>query len=382
MNHKHLLAGVAAAAIMAAGNAYAGAHASVEDQVKAQGAAIDALSKEVEALKAGGDGAAKGVKGVNLKVSGHVSRGMTFISDANGASSVNFVDNDASSTRFRFDADTTAGGMTYGARLEGEIESNTSIRVSAVTRANNDGGDDTYGVRQSYVFVRGGFGTLALGHQSEATDGILHNSYNYASLADINPEHLTGALNNVGQTFVAIGDGPRGDSIRYTTPSFGGAAASVSMDQFGDVRAALRYGGDLGGVGILFGIGYDTDSAGTAGADNTVAGSFGLNFGVIAVNGAFGVRFNDATNDEDGFYYVGLAHQGNYMDGGSTGLAIDYSSRTGAGAALNDQSIGIGIVQGMAPGVSAFASFRNHFGADNAGVDGNQVALAGMRVTF
>ena len=132
MNHKHLLAGVAAAAIMAAGNAYAGAHASVEDQVKANAAAIDALSKEVEAVKAGSDGVQKGVKGVKLKISGQVNRAMMFVDDANNNAGFTFVDNDASSTRVRWDASSPVSASTeVGTRLEMEMESNTSARAVA-----------------------------------------------------------------------------------------------------------------------------------------------------------------------------------------------------------------------------------------------------------
>ncbi len=158
---------------MAAGNAYAGAHASVEDQVKANAAAIDALSKEVEALKAGNAGPAKGVKGVSLKISGHINRAVAVFSDANDNTDVTYVDNDASSTRVRWDASASMGnGMKVGSRLEMEMESNSSVAATGQL-ANNNAGGDAFAARHAYVYIQGGFGTLTTGQQGEATEGIL-----------------------------------------------------------------------------------------------------------------------------------------------------------------------------------------------------------------
>jgi hypothetical protein len=395
VNHKYLFAGVAAAALMAAGNAYAGAHASTEDQLKAQAAMIDALSKEVEALKAGVDAGGrieKGVGGVNLKISGQVNRGVLYASDANDDSFFNFVDNDASSTRVRWDADAkTSNGMTVGTRLEVQMESNTSFNVGGNGTVNNEVGvntnavdangnaavattGDVFNLRHAYVFIQGGFGTLTTGQQGEATEGILHNSFNYASLADINPEYTAG-IGAAGANFLSFGDGGRQDSLRYDTPSFGGAKAAISVRDNGEVTAAVRYAGKVAGFGVLGGVGYEENFG-----NQNISGSFGLNFGPVALNGALATRLNEGNADNDFFYYLGLAHKGSYIDMGSTSLAIDYTNRNGAGQANNDQNIGFGIVQGMAPGAEAYVSFRHHFGGDVQ--DSAQVGLAGMRVKF
>ncbi|WP_416899039.1 MAG: porin [Minwuia sp.] len=376
MNHKHLLAGVAAAAVMAAGNAYAAAHASVEDQIKANSAAIDALSKEVEALKAGGGEIQKGVKGVNLKISGHVNRAVALFSDANGATDITYVDNDASSTRVRWDADTTtSGGLTIGTRLEMEMESNSSVAVNGQA-ANNNAGGDAFAARHAYVFIKGGFGTLTTGQQGEATEGILHNSFNFASLADINPEHTNGSA-IVGGGFLVFGDGGRQDSIRYDTPQFGGFQAAVSARDNGEVTVAGRYSGKVAGLGVLAGVGYEENFG-----NQIVSASAGINFGVIALNGAMAVQMNEGAGvEDDAAWYVGLAHRGNYSDMGATSLGVDFSNNNGQrNNGINNSSIGIGIVQGMAPGADAYASLRHFFGGDAQ--DGAQAAMVGMRVTF
>lgn len=373
MNHKYLLAGVAAAALMTAGNAYAAQHASMEDQLKAQGAAIDALSKEVEALKntAVRPGASKGVKGVNLTISGQINRAVMFVSDGNNDANINYVDNDASSTRVRWDADTAMSeSTTVGARLEMEMESNSS----AAATLDNDAGGNAFAARQAYVFIKGGWGTLVTGHQSEATDGILHNIFNYASLAGINAEYTNG-IAGVGINFLGIGDGNRQDAIRYTTPSFGGFAGSVSAATEGQITAAVRYSGQVGGVGVLGGFGYDANNE-----NETYAGSFGLNFGPIAVNTAMGYRDNQNAN-EDFMYYVGLAHKGNYSDMGPTSLGVDLQvNNGGVGNGDNNARVGVGLVQGIAPGAEAFVGFGHNFGGDV--VDSAETLMTGMRIKF
>ena len=376
MNHKILLAGVAAAAVMVAGNAFAGAHASVEDQLKAQGAALDSLSKEVEALKAGG-GAAKGVKGVSLKVSGHLNRAVGYYAEQDNESFISYVDNDASSTRVRWDASSkTAGGMTVGARLEMEMESNSSAAVDAAD-ANKNAGGDAFATRHAYVYIQGGFGTLTTGQQGEATESIQHQAFNFASLADINPEHTNGSAID-GGGFLAFGDGGRQDAIRYDTPNFGGAKASVSFRDNGELTAAIRYAGKVGGIGALAALGYEENFG-----NQNLAFSGGLNFGVIAVNAAVSARLNEGVGVEDDFYYwLSLAHKGNYSDMGATALAIDFDVNNGQRLGnQNNASIGLGLVQGVAPGADAYASIRHFFGGDG-GTDNAQAALVGMRVRF
>lgn len=375
MNHKHLLAGVAAAAIMVAGNAYAGAHASVEDQVKANAAAMDALSKEVEALKAGGDGVAKGVKGVSLKISGQVNRAVMFVSDANNNSAVNYVDNDASSTRVRWDASANVSdSVKVGTRLEMEMESNTSAGA-VLNNQSAAATNDLFGVRHAYVYIQGGFGTLTTGQQGEATEGLLHSSFNFASLAGINPEDTTG-IANAGINFLSFGDGGRQDAIRYDTPNFGGAKASISARDNGDVTAAIRYSGKVAGVGVLAALGWEEN----VGGDPLLAGSFGVNLGVIALNGSFGTEVGGNTANDRFYYSVGLAHKGNYVDMGATSIAVQTLQNNGGfDGSGNVHSYSVGLVQGVAPGADAYAQLAFHGGQ----AAGDAVAsMVGMRVRF
>lgn len=373
MNHKHLLAGVAASALLTAGSAFAASHSG--DQLQAQAAMIDALSKKVEQLSANQGGVSGGVKGVSLKVSGQVNRAVMFVSDGNDKSAFNYVDNDASSTRVRWDAVANVSDSTeVGTRLEMEMESNTS----AAAVLNGNAGGNAFVARHAYVYIKGGFGTLTTGQQGEATEGLLHSSFNFASLAAINPEDTTGVA-NAGVNFLSFGDGGRQDALRYDTPNFGGAKASISTRDNGEVTAAIRYSGQLGGLGVLAALGYEQNPG--AGNDPFVAGSFGINFGVVALNGSFGEELDDDNNDQ--FYYaLGLAHKGSYVDMGPTSLGVQYMSNNGSfDGQGNVYSLGFGLVQGVAAGAEAYAQLTFHGGNEGA-VGDAVVSMVGMRVKF
>lgn len=373
MNHKHLLAGVAVSALMTAGTAFAASHGNaLEAKVAAQAEMIDALSKKVESMSGASEGVAKGVKGVSLKVSGQINRAVMFVNDANDNSAFNFVDNDASSTRIRWDASAkVSDSTTVGSRLEMEMESNTS----AAAVLNGNAGGNAFVARHAYVYVKGSFGTITTGQQGEATEGLLHSSFNYASLAGVNPEDTTG-IANAGVNFISFGDGGRQDAIRYDTPNFGGAKASISARDNGDVTAAIRYSGKMGGIGVLAALGYEEN----VGGDPLYAGSFGIDFGPIALNGSFADELDD--NADDRFYWaIGLGHKGNYLDIGSTGLGVQYMVNNGGfdgnGAV---KELNFGVVQGVAPGAEAYALLAFHSGL--TGVDNAVVSMMGMRVKF
>lgn len=376
MNHKHLLAGVAATALLTAGSAFAASHSG--DQLQAQAAMIDALSKKVEQLSANQGGIAAGVKGVSLKISGHVNRAVSFVNDGNDKSVFNYVDNDASSTRVRWDADAPVSATTeVGTRLEMEMESNSSINT-VLNGQSAAAVNDLFSVRHAYVYIKGGFGTLITGQQGEATEGILHSSFNYASLASVNPEDTNG-VGNAGVNFVSFGDGGRQDAVRYDTPNFGGAKASISARDNGDVTAAIRFQGKVAGLGVLAGLGYEANPG--ANNDPLLAGSFGIDFGGIALNGAFGEELDDNNNDRF-FYAVGLAHKGNYVDMGATSLGVQYMANNGGfDGQGNVYSVGFGLVQGVAAGAEAYAHLAIHGGNEGA-IDNAVTSMVGMRVKF
>jgi len=252
-----------------------------------------------------------------------------------------------------------------------EMESNTA----AAAVLNGNAGGNAFVARHAYVYIKGGFGTLTTGQQGEATEGILHSSFNYASLAAINPEDTTG-IANAGVNFLSFGDGGRQDAIRYDTPNFGGAKASISARDNGDVTVALRYSGKVAGVGVLAGLGWEEN----VGGDPLLAGSMGINLGVIAVNGSFGTEVGGNTADDQFYWSVGLAHKGNYVDMGATSIGVQTLQNNGSfDGQGNVHSYSVGLVQGVAPGADAYASLAFHGGS----AAGDAVtSMVGMRVRF
>lgn len=364
MNTKFLLAGVSAIAIAAAASSANAASHKVAEQ-------IDALSKKVEGMS--DTFAKKGVKGASLTVSGQVNRGVLYIDDGNNAVITN-VDNDASSTRFRWKASAPmSNGMKAGALIEIE---NGSNRLSSRAGNNNqdDADDGTDGsrflrARHFDVWVAGGFGKLSMGQGSVASDGVLHANFMHAGLADINFEPLGGAPVT---GFVSFGDGGREDRVRYDTPSFGGASLGISYADEGHVQATARYAGKIGSAMRLDArISYE---AADQDAD-IIAGSAGINASGFQVTIA--AAHNDGGNggNEDFFYGIQVGYTGKLTSMGNTGFAAQYLQRS-----ATRKTMAFGVTQDLAPGTTAYASLR--FSDEDATGDESTAGLVGMRVRF
>ena len=134
----------------------------------------------------------------------------------------------------------TDNGLTFGAGVD--LDENGAFTV------NDDGG--------AFVFLSGNFGTVTMGDTDGALDWALQeaNYGNAGSIADDETAHA-GYLGSYG-------DGAYdGQILRYDN-TFGdfGVALSVEMDDTGmmDTGFALgfRYGMDLGGADVGFGVGY------------------------------------------------------------------------------------------------------------------------------
>jgi len=129
----------------------------------------------------------------------------------------------------------------------------------------------------------------------------------------------------------------------------------------------------------LAGLGYEANPG--ANNDPLLAGSFGIDFGGIALNGAFGEELDDNNNDRF-FYAVGLAHKGNYVDMGATSLGVQYMANNGGfDGQGNVYSVGFGLVQGVAAGAEAYAHLAFHGGNEGA-IDNAVTSMVGMRVKF
>lgn len=98
--------------------------------------------------------------GIRLTFSGQVNRGVLFADD--GVSSETFfVDNDNSSTRFRFTGEGDFGdGWTAGVNIEIEAESNSTASVNQITQTSGGGGTFLNDRKLEFFFENDKFGRL------------------------------------------------------------------------------------------------------------------------------------------------------------------------------------------------------------------------------
>ena len=269
-------------AVLGAGVLFAASPATAADLGGDCCADLEERVAELEATTA-----RKGNRKVSLEVSGHVNQGVLYWDDG-WEDNAYVVTNDNSRTRFRFrgkakiDKDWEAG---Y--RLEIGVRTSNSKRFTQSDMATSA----PFDLRDSHWYLKNkNLGTVAVGLQSSATDGIteinLSQTRDFAKYSDIedtglglNLRRTDGALATAGvgsssysyyNLIGAHGDQPgdgekRFNGIRYTTPEFAGFAASVFWGQDDYWDASLTYSGEHAGFEIEAGIGYgeNTDSSQT-----------------------------------------------------------------------------------------------------------------------
>jgi outer membrane protein OmpU len=206
---------------------------------------------------------------------------------------------------------TTDNGLTFGAAVDIDERS-----------AGSDPADDD-GVA---VFISGNFGTLTMGDTDGALDWALTEAAvgNAGSIADNETSHI-GYLGSYA-------DGAYdGQVLRYDY-SFGdfGIAVSTEMDDTGvrdnGMAIGLRYGMDMGGATVGFGIGYQTF---TVGADWWPGNLGGLNVahGVGMDVDVLGISANIASNGlSAGVEYTNFSIEGMSDDLTHVGVGVGYTT--------------------------------------------------------
>ncbi|KWT65989.1 porin [Hyphomicrobium sulfonivorans] len=229
--------------------------------------------------------ARKGNRKVSLEVSGHINEGVLFWDDG-WESNAYVVTNDNSRSRFRFRGKAKINSdWEAGYRLEIGVRSSNSKRFtqSGTVAA-------AFDLRDSHWYVKSKtYGTVAVGLQSTATDGITEinqaQTRDFAKYSDIedtglglNLRRRDGALATstaggasaysyytlLGGYGDQPGDGEkRFNGVRYTTPEISGFTASAfwGQDDYWDV--SLAYSGEHAGFKIEAGLGYGEITDGT-----------------------------------------------------------------------------------------------------------------------
>jgi hypothetical protein len=354
-----------------------------------------------------------GRRDVTVDVYGQVNRGV-LLTDDGTRTSINNVDNDASSTRFGFLAKGPMNkDVTFGANIELEIQSNPSNVVNQFNNkssGNSAGSSVTVDERKLEAWVDSKtFGKLSLGQgdmasnntaeqdlsgtavatgysDSETTSGgyLFGNknlSFPYTTNNTLTPS-IASVLNNL--------DGlSRQDRVRYDTPTFYGFSAATSTTATigsgaGNARdAALYYSGKLSRVQVA-----------AAAAMSFQRNSFNIYDGSISALDDSGVNVtfaagstgnNGANRDPRQYYYVKLGYQADWFQFGKTAFAIDWTEQTDQRQNGDYARVyGAYVVQNIdASGTELYLAVKNHqLFADTGSYDHILAVLSGLRVPF
>jgi predicted porin len=244
---------------------------------------------------------------VDFKISGQINRATLYADDGDTASWF-FVDNDNSSTRFRFTGSNDfEAGWKVGIVWEVQFESNSSSAIS-MDSSNTELGGDSFTERKIEFWVEK-WGRLWVGQGDMASNGTSEvdlSGTDVAAYSDIGAVGGSFEFQDDGDEIdVTVGgsrsnfDGlSRRDRLRYDSPKWAGFYASGSVGQ-GDIwDVAARYAGDFGWAKLAAAAAYSDggtrfDYDGQFSSSASLLFDFGLN-----LTASYATRDSDAHGDD------------------------------------------------------------------------------------
>lgn len=205
-------------------------------------------------------------KAFDFKVSGQVDRAVVAADNGEDTDAA-FVDNSGSNTRFRF---TGSQDLDNDVTLGFKYEIGLGANGSATFDVNNPNGSSGTFIdnRLANVYAESHYGRLTFGKLSGAANGTSEVDYSgTAGLGGgIDLEDYASSITfldddghpiaPMGTTFNEMDGLSRVNSIRYDTPSFGGAVFSAGFDNGHAYEVAARYSKELDN-GMKFGAAVD-----------------------------------------------------------------------------------------------------------------------------
>lgn len=353
---------------------------------------------------------------VDVEMYGQVNKGVFGYNDGQDTN-VMIVDNALSSTRMGVKgAQGLDNGLTASVLYEMEMVNNSSAAYTQDSNANT-GAAKTVGnsatasiaTRQARVGLSGNFGGVYVGTQSVATDGVLASD-------------LAGAQDVMGQDVAKIGGGlelrnkvthaqtgttinsltnntgnfgnERADSVRYDSPIFAGFQGRASVQQGGDMDAAVFYDGAMGDFKVAgaAGIQYNNNSTQAFGAQY-VESNQGASVSVAHASGLAGtvayhtqtLANKPSTGDEAEGMYAKVGYAWDKYE-----VAADYSTNENfsSSTARYDgvDAMGLAAQYNLGNGVSVAGLYRTFDaeigGATKTATDSVDLYGVNMRVKF
>jgi predicted porin len=320
---------------------------------------------------------------LDFKISGQVNRAVLWGDNGND-DDVKFVDNENSSTRFRFTGSNEFNeNWKVGFKWENQMESNTSIDTSLNDDgdgtidigSNDDAGDINFTERHMDIWVEHKmFGKVSLGQGDTASNSTAEVDLSgtdvimYSSVADLaggftfrddddnvilNSGGTFSFINNVFSNFDGLS---RRDRIRYDTPTFYGFFASTSYMNGQSYDFALRsahewenFGKLAAAVGYVPGNNQRFPWRQLSGSISFLHNS-GLN-----LTFSHGFRdFDVSASDDAKNYYGKLGYQI-----GKWALAVDYAYAENVEQDDDEAtSIGVGAVWNIWESVQFYGAYR------------------------
>ena len=298
---------------------------------------------------------------IEIKLTGQMSRGIMFVDDGIGSDAFH-VDNDNSSTRFRFTGTgQMSPGVTTGVVFEVEYQSAPSNLVDRTDRVTASPDIDE---RVMDAYFEGRYGRLTLGQGDGAANGGVEVDLSGTTIAHFSDVAAIGGGIEFRMPGGALGPElgavlgnqdfeSRYDRVRYDTPTFSGFSLAVSSGVKNETVApvsrdvwetALRYAGDFDAFGKLAGAVGMSQQDGDPGAvkDKTVGGSLSWLHGSGA-NLTFGYTTRDRGARDSTFAYAKAGYKA-----GKHAVSLDYTVGK-AQSAAGDEASAIGMAYVFTP---------------------------------
>ena len=233
---------------------------------------------------------------IDFAISGQLNRALMYVNDGD-RDELFFVDNENSSTRFRFrGSNEFENGWTVGFLWEVEMQSNASDEVNM--DQDSDVSDITFRERHMDIWIQK-WGTLRLGQGDTASNGTAEVDLSgtavaaYSSVADVGggfefQEDGVGIGVTVGQSRSNFDGNSRKDRVRYDTPRWAGFFASGSLEGNSQWDFAARYAGDFGWARLAAAAGWGDFGNSNNSKDGTRQGNFSSSASILF---GFGLNF-------------------------------------------------------------------------------------------
>ncbi|MEQ8319296.1 MAG: porin [Rhodospirillales bacterium] len=344
--------------------------------------------------------------GMSVTVSGHFNKGMWYYNNGED-SGIYQGDNGGSQTRARIVAKGKVNeALSVSAVSEWAMTASNESTLDPFDGAGNgaangteSGTDSFFTVRHNYVsFAHKSMGSLAIGHTSEATDGITEfggiGNVQYgttglfaASVSLVNTANKLRATGTDIGNYTVSADGTRSSVIRYNTPSIGGVVLGVSHTNEQNSAVDAKFSGKFGGIGVSAGVGYKNTGASSTTQDAQWGGGIALSHdsGLSADFNYSKLDMTSGTANKPVGWSVGINYAADLTSMGTTTFRVAYITSEEA-TAVNDEIVTyvVGAEQSLAEGVAAYVGYQHDSVDVGGGVSYDDVStiFAGTKVVF